>query len=393
VNLRNLCRHLEQIAPLHLAAEWDNNGLLAGDPAAEVQRILLAIDLTDAVLAEAFASRADLVLCYHPPIFQPLRSVVADDATTSRPSVGGRIHAAIRGGVALYAMHTTLDAAIGGTNDVLAGVLGLVDARPIAPHSTIGGSSGDEHREKPAKGSAGAARYKLVTFVPADQAGRVADAIFAVGGGRIGEYDQCSFRVAGTGTFFGREGAAPTVGQAGRFEQVEEVRLEIVIPANRSAECITALHRAHPYQTAAFDLYPLADLDERVGLGRMGAVAQPVDLPAMVDRIKRGLNVEAVWLAEPPSPPALVTTAACCAGSCGNLFRRAAFGGAQLYLTGELRHHDALEAARAGLAVVAVRHSVSERIVLARLAERLAKVAPLLATRVSQADADPFRWA
>ena len=389
--LRELCRHLEQIAPLHLAAEWDNNGLLVGEPAAEVRRILLAIDLTDAVLAEAVASQADLVLCYHPPIFQPLRSIVADDAATSHRSVGGRIHEVIRRGLALYAMHTTLDAAAGGTNDVLAEVLGLVDSRPIAPHSTIDSPSGGDR--KPGAGSGSAQRYKLVTFVPAEQAGHVADAIFAAGGGRIGDYDRCSFRVGGTGTFQGGEEAKPAIGKSGRFESVNEVRLEIIIPASRAADCVAALRQSHPYQTVAFDLYPLAELDERVGLGRIGGVAQPADLPAMVERIKRGLHVEAVWLAPPVSPPRMITTAACCAGSCGNLFRRAAFGGAQLYLTGELRHHDALEAARAGMAVVAVRHSVSERRVLSRLAERLAKVAPDLAAQVSQADGDPFRWA
>lgn len=368
--LRDLMAHLERIAPLHLSADWDNNGLLAGDPAGDVRRVLLTIDLTDAVLAEAIEQRAELVICYHPPIFRPTRNVVA----------GSPVFAAIRAGVALYAMHTTLDAAAGGTNDALADVLGLVDTRPLAPHGSA---------------AAPGRRCKLVTFVPADAVERVAEAVFAAGAGGIGDYSRCSFRLAGTGTFLGGGTTAPTVGQAGRFERVDEIRLEIELPADAAPAVVAALRGAHPYETVAFDLYPLADLDERVGIGRIGRVAKPAPLAEMVQRIKTGLNAEAVWLAEPPAPNASdpIATAACCAGSCGEMFRRALAGGAQLYLTGEFRHHDALEAARAGMAVVAVRHSISERLMLGRLADRISPAAHGITVQVSQADADPFRWA
>ncbi|MDD4888498.1 MAG: Nif3-like dinuclear metal center hexameric protein [Phycisphaerae bacterium] len=368
--LRQLCQLFEKIAPPNLSADWDNNGLLVGDPEADVTSVLLAIDFTRDVLAEAIAQAAELVLCYHPPIFKPLRNVVADEL-----SPAGRVFAAIRSRIALYAMHTTLDAAAGGTNDALAEVLGLRDARPLAPQQGDG------------------ARYKLVTFVPQEAVERVANAIFAAGGGQIGDYSRCSFRIAGTGTFLGGDTTHPAVGQAGNFEKVDEVRLEVELPAARAAHVVAALRQSHPYETAAFDLIPLVDLDERVGLGRIGSVASPAPLAEMVERIKRGLGVEAVWLAAPADDAPVVSTAACCAGSCGELYRRALAGGAQLYLTGEFRHHDAIEAARAGMAVVAVRHSVSERLVLARLAKRIADTAPGLTLRVSESDADPFRWA
>lgn len=377
--LRSLCQLFEQIAPLNLSAEWDNNGLLVGDASADVRRMLLTIDLTDAVLAEAVQMQADLVVCYHPPIFKPLLRVVADTAPSSR------IYSAIRQGVALYAMHTTLDAAAGGTNDVLAEALGLVQTRPLAPHSTLR-----------ADGSGGVARrVKLVTFVPEEAVEKVADAIFAAGGGQIGNYARCSFRVNGTGTFLGEPNSHPAVGHAGNYEHVPEVRMEIEVPADRSADAVAALRKAHPYETPAFDLCTLAEIDERVGIGRIGQLAEPATLDAVVARIKRALNVEAVWLASGPvaGGDEPIRVAACCAGSCGQMYRRAISGGAQLYLTGEFRHHDALEAAQAGMAVAAVRHSVSERRVLHRLADRLGQLGGELTVRVSQSDADPFRWA
>ncbi len=369
MKLADLCTQLEAIAPLALGAEWDNNGLLVGDPSADVARVLLTIDLTDAVLDEAFSISADAAVCYHPPIFKPLRQVRAD-----RGGAGARVYRAIRGGLALFAMHTTLDAAAGGTNDALADVVGITDARPLQPHRPAGG-------------------YKLVTFVPADAVDAVADAVFAAGAGRIGDYTKCSYRLAGTGTFLGGEDTHPALGQAGQFETVEgEVRIETVVPQGRAAEVVAALRRSHPYEEVAFDLHPLAGLDERIGMGRVGRLADPAPLGEVVDRVKKALGVEAAWLAS-PDDATTVNVAAVGAGSCGDMFADAVAAGADLYVTGEIRHHDALAAVEAGMAVLMLRHSVSERHMLARLADRLRSLDGGPDVVLSERDADPFRWA
>jgi hypothetical protein len=99
---------------------------------------------------------------------------------------------------------------------------------------------------------------KLVVFVPMEALDAVRDALFAVGAGRIGDYERCSWYTEGTGTFFGGEGTAPTLGEAGREERVPEARVETVYPAEREAEVVRALRAAHPYEEPAFDLYPLA---------------------------------------------------------------------------------------------------------------------------------------
>lgn len=358
MKLSNVVNVLEKIAPTNLSESWDNVGLLAGDPAATIRRVLLTIDFTAAVAREAKSQRADLVVAYHPPIFDALKRI-----TPPSP-----VFDAIRGGIALYSPHTALDAADGGTNDMLADLLGLADRAPL----------------RAVKGSA--QEYKLVTFVPPEQLETVSRALFAAGAGRIGNYTSCSFRSEGTGTFFGEPGTNPAVGQSGRLETAGEIRLETVVPIARAEEVIRALRKSHPYEEPAFDLNQLA-ANPTNGLGRIGSL-KPAARPAIFSRIKRGLKLKSLLIAGPRT--GRVARAAVCAGSCGNLVHDAIAAGADLLLTGEIRHHDALKAAASGMTVVCTLHSNSERPVLSRLQSRLKSLAPELHVAISRADRDPF---
>lgn len=356
---------LEEIAPPSLAAEWDNVGLLVGDPAARVRRLVLCIDLTGEVLSEAARLRAEMAVAYHPVIFTPVGRLTADGGAAVA-------YEAARRGVAVYSPHTALDAAPEGTNDRLADVLGLIDRRPLEASVRTGAC-------------------KVVTFVPAADVARVAAAAFDAGAGRIGDYAECSFAAVGRGTFRARAGARPAVGRPGRKETVEELRLETVCPRARAAEVLAAVRRAHPYEEAAIDVYPLDEYRWGCGLGRVGRLKRPAAPRTLVLRIKRALGVRRVLVAAPPDGAAArVTCAACCAGSCGSTFRAAAAAGATFYLTGEMRHHDALAAAARGLTCVCVGHSHSERLTLKPLGERLARMLPGLTVTRSRRDRDPF---
>jgi dinuclear metal center YbgI/SA1388 family protein len=365
MKVREVVGALERIAPPELAAEWDNVGLLAGDADAEVRKLLLTIDLTAGVLAEAGRSRAQMVMAYHPVIFHPLKRVTAADAPVA--------YDVLRRGLAVYSMHTALDAAEGGTNDVLAEVLGLRDARPLAP------AEGDDE-------------CKIVTFVPSEELSQVAQAAFDAGAGRVGNYYDCAFFCHGIGAFCGGEGSQPTVGHAGRHEVTEELRLETVAPRGCAAQVAAAIRRAHPYEEPLVDVYSLASGAARGGMGRIGPLARPVTAQTLINRAKKALGLKRVLVAGRPTGKSRpkVATAACCAGSCGSLFRSAASAGAGFYLTGELRHHDALAAAAAGMTVVCTGHSNSERVALSRVAERLGSELPKLNVAVSKRDRDPF---
>jgi dinuclear metal center YbgI/SA1388 family protein len=360
MRVHHLVAAMEKIAPSRYAESWDNVGLLCGEEQRSLARVLLTIDLTPAVLDEAVAERCDAVVAYHPPIFQGLKRVTGDLP----------VFQAIRHGIAVYSPHTAWDAAKGGVNDALADALWLTDARPLRlspPRST---------------------HCKLITFAPHDKADAVADAIFDAGAGVIGNYSKCSFRSAGTGTFVGNEQSNPTVGEAGRLERTEEVRIETLVPLPKLEAVVAAMRAAHPYEEPAFDLVPLSAEPTGLGIGRVGTFSEPVERDVLIARVKRELHLDHVLVAGPDGDA--VSRVALCAGAGDSLIEDVLREKAEVYVTGELRHHDALRLAKAGVTSICLLHSNSERHSLGRLAERLREELPKLTTVLSKRDRDPF---
>jgi len=357
---------LESIAPLHLAADWDNVGLLAGDPAAPCRRALLTIDMTPAVLAEARRFRADLIVAYHPPLFRPIKSLRADSRETD-----ALVYEAVSQGRAVYALHTALDAAPGGTNDVLAALCGLSDTQPF------------DDAPAPVR------RSKVVVFVPEGDLARVSDAMFAAGAGCIGDYEQCSFSAPGTGTFFGTESTNPTVGQRGRRESAPELRVETVCPNARLGDVVAAIRTAHSYEEPAFDIYPLtAPPMPGAGMGRVGKLPARTTVRTLTSRLKRKLKLRGVEVIGDPKRPA--TIAAVCAGSAGRLpLESPRAQTADVIVTGELSHHDRLLFARANKTAILLGHCNSERPVLPEIKTRLQGGVRRLTVAVATTDRPP----
>ena len=360
MKLQLLINAMEQIAPTRYAEPWDNVGLLAGDPEQVISRAMLTIDYTPAVAGEAREAKCDAIIAYHPPLFEAIKRINSESL----------IFDAIRRGVAIYSPHTALDVADGGTNDMLADALALVDRSPLKLSQTK------------------ASQYKLVTFAPKDAIEKVSEALFKAGAGRIGQYSSCSFRSPGTGTFFGEEGTNPAVGQAGKLEQAEEIRLETVLPINRVEQVIRALKQSHPYEEPAFDLQQLAAPPEGKGVGRIGRLPGDVTAEMLLNRLKRELEIDHLLVAGDVMQ--LVKRAGVCAGAGGSFLDDALAQKCDLYVTGEMRHHDAQKAVKAGMVVACTLHSNSERAVLKRLRDDLQRRLPGLECRLSQQDRDPF---
>jgi dinuclear metal center YbgI/SA1388 family protein len=359
MNVGDLVRAMETIAPSRFAASWDNVGLLVGDPASPLKSVLLTIDCTIPVLNEARGGKASAVVSYHPPIF----------AAQKRFLAGSVAHDAARAGIAIHSPHTALDVAIGGTNDVLADAIAMTSRVPLRPL-------------EPAD-----ATVKLVTFVPAEHLAAVSRAVFDAGAGKIGNYSSCGFRTPGTGTFFGREGTKPAAGAAGKLEECAELRFETVVPLARIGEVVGALRAAHPYEEPAFDLVRLAAPRSVEGMGRVGRI-ESAPVSAVVEAIKRGLALEQVLVAGLVDRD--VSRVAVCAGSGGDLVDDAVAAGAELLLTGELRHHDVLRAIAGGLTVVCTLHSASERAALVALERRLAAELRGVTVSCSRVDREPL---
>ena len=359
MKLQDLMPILQSVAPLHLAESWDNVGLLAGDLQQNITHAMLAIDYTAPVAVETRAAGCQLVIAYHPPIFDAIKRLTAPDPLFS----------AIRDNIAIYSPHTALDVADGGTNDVLADVLGLQNRRPLKPAPLLPW------------------HYKLITFVPTAHLESLCQALFDAGAGCIGNYSHCSYRSDGIGTFFGHEGTHPAVGRPGRLEFAPESRLEVIVPSTQLQAVVAALKSNHPYEEPAFDIVQLTSPPDNKGMGRIGTLPD-VRRADLIACIKAALGLGHVLVAGPTD--GVVRSAACCAGACGSLINDAIAQRAGLLLTGELRHHDALKAVAGGMTVVCALHSNSERLTLHRVAQRLAGLAPQVAFVVSQADRDPF---
>jgi dinuclear metal center YbgI/SA1388 family protein len=352
---------LDQFAPPELAADWDNVGLLLGDRTAEVRRVLTCLTVTPDSAAEAVEAGAQLIVTHHPILFRAVKRL-----TTATPE-GRMLLALIRAGVAVYSPHTAFDNTRGGINDSLARRLGLVDVTAL------------RRRE-------GGRQCKVVVFVPEADLTRVSDALFAAGAGQIGQYSQCSFRLAGTGTFFGSDATNPTVGQKGRREEVNEWRLEAVCPEGRVEAVVAALRKAHSYEEPAYDVYPLRP-QPGLGEGRLGRLPQPTPLAELARTVKQALHAAAVQAVGEPGRAVERVAIVCGAG--GELLYDAVRARADVLLTGELRFHDYLAAQAQGLALVLPGHYATERCGVEELADRLRQQWPDLDVWASRREHDP----
>jgi dinuclear metal center YbgI/SA1388 family protein len=355
--------YLDQFAPSHLAADWDNVGLLLGDRFAPAERIMTCLTVTPEVVGEAVETNVQLIVTHHPILFRPIQRL-----TTDTPD-GRMLLTLIKSGVAVYSPHTAFDNTAGGINDSLAKRLGLVEIVPL------------RRRE-------GICQCKIVVFVPDSDLARVSDAMFSAGAGHIGEYSQCSFRLAGTGTFFGSEAAQPTVGQKGRREEVSEWRLEVLCSASCRQQVITAMRRAHSYEEPAFDVYPLQPTT--VGEGRVGRLPKFQTLEQLAQSAKSVLKAERVQIVGDLGRSVERVALACGAGS--EFLMDAVKAKADVFLTGEGRFHDFLAAQANGIALVLPGHYASERFGIEDLAVRLQQQFPKLRVWPSKSETDPVRW-
>jgi dinuclear metal center YbgI/SA1388 family protein len=339
----DIAEAVERIAPTSLSEDWDNSGLQVGDPASDANRVLVALTPIDEVFEEAEETGADFLLFHHPLIFNPLKSV----DTGSYP--GDLLARAVRGGLAVYAAHTSYDAAPDGVSVVLAEVIGLRDPfEIISPRGAL---------------------RKLVIFVPEENVDAVAEALSGAGAGVIGEYTHCTFRTPGMGTFLGGETTDPYLGEKGRLEKVEELRLETVVPAHAAGRAVAAAVAAHPYEEAALDLYPVEGHPEGCGYGRVGTLPEPMTSEELVEHIASSLGFPARLAA---GSRRRIERVAVLGGSGGSFVREAAASGAEAYVTGDLDYHDALLADSLGLAAIDAGHAATELPSLEPLARRLA---------------------
>ena len=331
---------LEELAPKHYAEEWDNVGLQVGSPSNEAKRILLALDLTEEVVREAEENHAELIITHHPLLMKGLKNINLD-------MMPGRIIARlVKNDITVYSAHTNLDSVNGGVNCVLAEKLELEDIQVL--HIT------------------GSQQYaKLVVFIPKGHQDQVRDALSNAGAGWIGNYSDCTFQGIGTGTFRPRDGSNPYIGQHGEVEQVEEIRLETIVPMERIDDVIKAMTMAHPYEEVAYDIYPLKNRGTSRGLGRIGFLPQALPFSDFIKKVKQSLGLGIVKFGGMQNKS--INSVAVCGGSGGELWPLALSKGADVLVSGDIKYHTAQDMTGAGLCFVDAGHFHSEIPVIEKL--------------------------
>lgn len=293
MNVREIQSLIESWAPREIAWERDNVGLQCGDPNAEVHRILVALDVTEEVVAEAHRRKADLLISHHPLLFRPVQSIHPGNST------GRCLKALIANSISLFSAHTNLDFTRGGTSFALAEALGVEEIEFLhRPYRT---------------------QKKIVTFVPASHVDAVANAMAKAGAGNIGNYERCSFRTTGTGTFQGNAASDPAVGQRGILEEAPEIRLEMVVQQWDVNRVVQAMRGAHPYEEVAYDVIASEAPMSSFGMGVIGTLPRPIDPAAFVRTIKKVLGAASVRCT--PYHTDKVRRIAACGGSGSDLLR------------------------------------------------------------------------
>ncbi len=343
--MAQIAEAVERIAPFPLAEEWDNCGLQAGDPAAQADRVLVALTPLPEVFDEAQEKGADFLLFHHPLIFEPLMSIVV----STYP--GDLLSRAIRNRLAVYAAHTSYDAAPAGVSVALAKALGLGGSlRVLSPRGAL---------------------RKLVVFVPEENADDVAKALAEAGAGVIGDYSECTFRTQGTGTFRGGDDTNPYLGEKGRLEKTQEVRLETVVAAHSLRRAVDAATAAHPYEEVALDIYPVEGSPEGCGYGRLGNLPERLTAEELREHVSGSLGFPSRLVADQGQR---IETVAVLGGSGGSFIPEVAASGAHAYVTGDVDYHDALLAESLGLTVIDAGHAATELPSLEPLARQLAEL-------------------
>ena len=365
--IRDIVSLLDSAYPLARAESWDKVRLLIGDANANAHRVLVAHEVTDATLDETQNANANCLVVYHPPLFKPLQNLDFSDHSVR---LAARCIAA---NIAVIAVHTALDNAPFGhaLGDKLASQLGLQNVRVL-------GANGRE------------ALCKLVVYVPTDDLENVRNALWQAGAGAIGNYDEASFGSRGHGTFRANENANPTVGNIGERVEIEEWRLEVLVPQSKIDSCVQAMKAAHSYEEVAYDIIKLENTGDSYGACRVGELASST----LFDDFARDVQnkLEAPNLRVVRSGKTEVQTVACVPGSGASYLSAIAKSGADVLVTGDIKHHDALQAQAHNLALIDATHSATERAAIEMIAQVLETSSTRLGFEVARStiDTNPF---
>ncbi|PWD99916.1 Nif3-like dinuclear metal center hexameric protein [Marinilabilia rubra] len=363
VQLKHIIKELETFAPPAFQENYDNSGLQAGDPGMEIQGILTSLDVTEEIVNEAIDQGANLIVAHHPLSLKGFKTITGQTAPERI------LIKAIKNDIAIYSAHTNIDSIEKGVSGKLAKKLGLTNVKVLQGRKDL--------------------LVKLVTFVPADQAEDVREAIFNAGAGVIGNYDSCSYNLEGQGSFRAGENTNPFVGEKEKLHFETEVRIETILPEYLKGKVIAALKKAHPYEEVAYDLYPLSNQWDKVGFGAVGELNNSIKEIDFFDKIKEITGCGCIRHTRLLDRP--IKRVAVCGGSGSFLLEGAISAGADLFISADFKYHQFQEADNK-IVIADIGHYESEQFTKEVFFELLTKKFPNFAVRLSNVSTNPIKY-
>ena len=365
VTVQDLVEVLEQWAPPVLQESYDNSGLLVGSGSDPIQSVLVSLDCTEEVVAEAIRMGAGMIVSHHPIVFNGLKRL------TGANHVERTVMAAIRGGVALYAIHTNLDNVADGVNFKLGTTVGCLpeSLRILRPKPGL--------------------MHQVVVYVPSEHVQSVQQAMFDAGSGQIGKYDECGWSVPGKGTFRPLPGSEPYSGEEGLRHQADEVRLEVVVESWKLGGVLAAMKEAHPYEEVAHGVWTLQNTSGHVGSGMVGQLIEPLSEELFLDGLKNQLGCAVIRHTNLRNRP--IQKVAVCGGSGSFLLDDAIRAGADVFVTSDFKYHEFF-GAEGRILIADVGHYESEWKTTHLIVSRLNDYFPNFAVHLAQANPNPIHY-
>ena len=344
MKIKDIINTLSELAPLNYAEDFDNVGLLVGNPQNEVKGILVTLDTLETVVDEAIEKDCNLIVSFHPIIFKGLKRF------TGQSYLERTVQKAIKHDISIFAIHTALDNAFQGVNSIICDQLGLTNKNILIPQKeTI---------------------YKLTTYVPVNDAQQVRDALFSVGAGALGNYESCSFSSEGIGTFKGNEHSNPTIGERGQLHYEKEIALHMTFKKHVKAKVLNSLFDAHPYEEVAYELSTLENTNQHIGMGMVGELEQAMPVLKFLEFVKSRMKTPVIKHSHLCKDH--VQKIAVLGGSGSFAIAAAKQKGADVFITADLKYHDFFSAEEQ-IILADIGHYESEQFTKNFLADYLSK--------------------
>lgn len=343
VQVKDIVRFMEKIAPLNLAEEWDQVGLMVGSEENVIKGIMICLDVTDEVVDKSIKDGCNVIISHHPLLFKPVKRLTED---TKRQKMLMKL---IRNDISVYSAHTNLDVSNSGTNMAIASMLGLKDIEGYKPQNS-----------EPV--------YKINVFVPEDHAEKVRDEMGRAGAGWIGNYSDCTFMTKGKGTFRPMEGTNPFIGNIGKLEVVDEVRIETVATKENLHRIISKMIEAHPYEEVAYDVFREENITKQHYIGVKGKVEKTLTLREFAKGVKSSLGIGNLRIIGHDLSKKIEAVAIFTGSFDGDLGFMAKTG-VDVMVTGDVKYHTAMDALESGLSLIDAGHFGTEIPVVEKLKE------------------------